>query len=70
MMLSKLIDRAKKVKKEHGDMEVIAFVHYDEDCDKCGQSESRIKDGAVYDVRESDSGGNRFYFSIDAIAKI
>jgi hypothetical protein len=65
MKLSELIDKAQKAKEKHGDMGVFALVSYDEDCDKCGQSELHNKSGLAYTTEVCiDSDGK--YFFIDA----
>ena len=64
MKLSELIDKAQKAKEKYGDIRVFVLVSYDEDCDKCGQSESHNKSGLAYDT--NIHGDLSPSFSIDA----
>ena len=65
MKLSELISKAQRAKKEWGDMEVMAHVDYDEDCERCGQSETYNKSGMVCSADTFKDGSNDWIFSID-----
>lgn len=71
MKLSKLIEMAENELKSKGDVDVVAVVSWEEDCNKCGNIESHTRSGEVYiaHIRDGIYTGNgaiRPYFFIVA----
>ena len=71
MKLSKLIEMAENELKSKGDVDVVAVVSWDEECDKCCNTQSHVRSGKVYKAHIRDgiytgNGSIRPYFFIVA----